>query len=184
MGWKNVKEHYRIAHSVTIKDEWDDFSRKPTGHKLLCIGSQYCHDLITVNLTTWKFGKALSGPLRNEDLQRYWDEMHADLDKIRALVEQPDTFEKSIVVYTYDGGDIVEKFCEEPGWPNVTHDGLMQYENTFSTDREYIIERARSNAEAKVECGLRNLEEAERRLSDSTAFLEQARADLEKLNRL
>lgn len=183
MGWKNVKDHYRIGHFVTIKDEWDDFSRKPTGNKLLCIGSPLCHDLITVNLTTWKFKQALSGPLGG-DLQRYWDELHADLDKLRALVEQPDTFEKSIVVYTYEGGDIVEKLCEEPGWPNVTHDGLMQYENTFSTDRDYIIERARRNAEAAVKLGQDGLAQMEKQLAEQREWLGKASADLEKLNAL
>lgn len=184
MGWKNVKEHYRIGHFVTIKDEWDVFNRKPTGSKLLCIGSPLCHDLITVNLTTWEFGKALSGPLNNKDLQRYWDEMHADLDRLKELVSSQDAFEKSITVYTYAGGDIIEKFCEEPGWPNVTHDGDMMYENMFSTDRSYVIERARRNAEAKIELGREGLAQLEKQLSEQKAWFEQAKSDLEKLNAL
>lgn len=37
MGWKNIKDHYRIGHIVAIY-----------GEKGICIGSQYVHDLLMV----------------------------------------------------------------------------------------------------------------------------------------
>jgi len=38
MGWKNVKEHYRIGHSVQVTEQG------------VCIGSPYVHNLIVVGL--------------------------------------------------------------------------------------------------------------------------------------
>jgi hypothetical protein len=172
MGWKNVKEHYQIKHQVAVYDG-----------EGICIGSPLCHDLIIIDRwrKTVKHTMTLRG---NEDLERYWDEMHADMGLLKDLVASPDIFEKSVMVYTYEGGDILEKFCEEPGWPNVTHDGDMMYENMFSTDRDYIVERARKNAEAKVELGRESLAQLETQLAEKRAWLEKAAADLEKLNAL
>lgn len=64
------------------------------------------------------------------------------------MFAEPDTFATSILVYTYKGARIIEKRCEEPGWPNVTHDGEMMYDNTFSTDKNTVVGWAKANARA------------------------------------
>jgi len=181
MGWKSVKEHYRIEHFVTIEDEWGQFERKPTGDQLLCIGSPLCHDLISINLRTWKFKRAMSGSLHQ--LQRVWDEMHADLSLLADLVAVPDTFEKSIPVYTYKDGEIIECKCEELGWPNVTHDGQMQYENKFFADRSDAVVAGIRNAEAWIESSRRWLSETEEQLAKAKAQLARAEGSFASLSR-
>lgn len=131
MGWKAIKDHYRIVHQVQVTK------------KGICIGSPYIHDIMIVSMD----GELVKddGSSVNADLNRYRAEMRADPAKLRELAATVDTFAKSVTVYTYDDARIIEKSCEEPGWPNVTHDGEMMYENTFSTDRAKVVEWAKKD---------------------------------------
>ena len=169
MSWKNIKDHYQIGHHVQIIDG------------KICIGSGYCPKLIMVSLD----GKLSLGPLgvsSNEDLERYYEEMKKDPAKLKELAESEDTFETSLTVYTYKGGDIVEKQCEEYGYPNVTHDGMMQYENNFSADKDKVVAWAKRNAELGVKYGKEHVEDAEKRLAEKREYLSNEIADLAKLN--
>ncbi len=170
MSWKNVKEHYRIGHQVQIREG------------CICIGSAYISDLIRVafdGTVTW--GKL--GPARqNDDLLRYYDEMTESRAYLRELIARPDTFTASIPVYTYDGGNIIEKQCEALGWPNCTHDGLMMYENTFSTDKAKIVAIAKRNAACGVKMLKERIVEEEKRMDELRRSLASDEADLAKLN--
>lgn len=170
MGWKAVKEHYRIDHDVQV-----------VAGKGICIGSAYVHDLITVSLS----GEVRPGRIvrRGEPgkLGRYMDEMDADPAKLRELIEQPDHFERSIQVFTYDGAEIIECACEELGWPNVTHDGRMMYENMFSADRAEVVEWAISNARAGIENWTDIVRDREDQLREANAALELRKANLAAL---
>ncbi|TDW65385.1 hypothetical protein EDF57_103569 [Novosphingobium sp. PhB55] len=163
MGWKSVKEYYRITHDVAVYPE-----------KGICIGSPYIHDIIVISMATGAIVRRWGGPHR-DPISRYLAEMDADPAKLAELVAQQDTFERSIPVYTYEGADIVECFCEELGWPNVTHDGRMMYENTFSADRDQVVKWALRNARASVEAWGDQLQDAKRRFDEVVGHQEEAR---------
>ena len=167
MGWKNVKEHYRIGHTVQVSKG------------LICIGSAYVHNLIEIRLNG-TFAKK-EERYANEDLARYQKEMLADIAKLKELIDTPDVFERSIAIWTYNEGDIIEKQCETPEWPNVTHDGQMIYENTFSVDRSEVVEWAKENAllwrDRYIEC----IEETNNRIVELQAELNKAQAAIDKL---
>jgi hypothetical protein len=168
MSWKNVRDHYRIGHQVQINDG------------RICIGSPYIYDLIRVSLdgaVSW----GNLGPSNNPDLARYYAEMTADPVKLRELVTTPDTFTASIPVFTYDGGEIIEKQCETLGWPNVTHDGLMMYANTFSADKATVVAWAKRNADLGIESARRRIEEAETDLLQARTQLALEEADRAEL---
>lgn len=137
MGWKNVKNAYQIEHFVSVID----------GN--ICIGSPYISDLIKINPQGEIIKRA--DDRINEELKRYQKEMDADLDRLKSLVRSEDHFEKSILVFTYKGGEILEKHCEVEGWPNVTHDGMMMYKNSFSSDRSKIVKIARKNLDCRID---------------------------------
>lgn len=138
MGWKKVKEHYNIGHIVQVTS------------KGICIGSAYVHNIIVIADGAPRWDSALRSS-NNTDLARYFSEMNADLTKLQELINAPDEFEESIPVYTYDGAEIIEKKCEELGWPNITHDGEIMHDNTFSDDRDTVLKWALENAKAGVE---------------------------------
>jgi hypothetical protein len=167
MGWKNVKEHYRIGHTVQVTD------------KGICIGSDYIHDIIVVT-PEGKVVKRYDGG-GNEDLARYQREINSDPRVLQRLAETPDVFSASITVYTYGDGQVIEKQCETPGWPNVTHDGLMMYDNTFSTDKESVVDWAKEEAAAHLRYAEENVRNSEKQLAKSLEIRAKALADLKKL---
>lgn len=127
MGWKSVKDHYRIDHIVHVRN----------GH--ICVGSAYIPDLMVIS-GEGKLIKSYESLGRgNDDLRRYQQEMMDDPVLLTRLVKQQDAFGASITVWTYNNNSIIEKQCEEPGWPNVTHEGDLMYENLFSTDRTLVV---------------------------------------------
>lgn len=161
MGWKAIKDHYRIGHIVQVTE------------KGICIGSAYIHDLIVISpdgsqVTPVSYG--LSG-----DLVRVYDEITGDPKKLKELLSAEDRFETTITVYTYDGSNILEKHCEALGWPNVTHDGVLMYDgDRFSVDRDQVIRWALKDTEASVRIRAEMVTDQEVRLNEVRDRYEQA----------
>lgn len=133
MGWKAVRDHYQITHTVQRRDGdiW--------------VGSGYLPSALVIG-PAGEIKKRYTGP--DEDLSRYQHEMDQDLAKLQQLVTMQDEFGEGLVVYTFDGGSIIEKRCDARGWPNVTHDGEVMYENSHFLTRAEAVERALANAVA------------------------------------
>ena len=167
MGWKAIKEHYRIEHHVQV-----DKGR-------VCIGSSYCPDIIVIGPEGTVLQRYADGG--NEALRRYQAEMDADPGKLKELLAAEDQFSASVPVFTYDGARIIEKRCEKPGWPNVTHDGLMMYENTFSTSRDQVVAWAKQNAAVAVRAMQRLVDEARERLAKYERELADYQRDVDTL---
>ncbi|MBU9200310.1 hypothetical protein KTD31_02950 [Burkholderia multivorans] len=167
MGWKAVKDHYRIGHHVQVNE------------KGICIGSGYIHDIIVVSLA----GEIVKpyGRESNEDLARYEAEMRADPAKLRALVAQADVFGDTMPVYTFDGARIIEKRCEVFGYPHATTDGDCMYENRFFRTRDEAIRAALQSAHSGVAGWGQAVEEARRRLADVESHFVQVKGELEAL---
>jgi hypothetical protein len=168
MGWKAVRDHYRIEHIVQVTDAG------------ICIGSPYIHDIIVISIDRGEITRRWGEPHRGS-LARYLEEMDADPFKLSELVAQADVFERSIPVFTYEGGDIIEKQCEQLGYPNVTHDGCIQYENTFSPDAGLVRTWAIDNAKAGIELMKESLAEAVQEVEKRKVRLDKRWADLLKL---
>lgn len=171
MGWKNVKQHYGIKHIVHVRDG------------KIYVGSPYVSEIIEIDggVPKWK-SRGLSR--RSGDvLDGYFVAMEADPAMLRHLIATPDTFERSITVWTCDyyEGTIIEKQCEELGWPNCTHDGELMYENSFSTDRAEIVEYAKRNAKAGFEKMERRVRDIESDLVKAKETRDQYAAAMKKL---
>lgn len=170
MGWKTVKEHYQISHIVHVDDD------------SICIRSNMQPALIVIGA---------DGELKkrytdsdSEELIRIQDEMDADPAKLLELIQAEDQFDKSVPVYTFDGCEILEKYCEFPGWPRVTHEGELMYPNLYSTDKDKVITWAKRNAERGVEAYSRMLEEARKKVDALESELETQQGNQSKLNEL
>lgn len=170
MGWKAVRDHYRIEHIVQVVPE-----------KGICIGSGYIHDIIVISLDRGEITRVWSDLGRGE-LGRYVKEMRADPFKLAELVAAEDVFERSIPVFTYQGGEIIEKLCEDVGWPNPTHDGQMQFENTFSTDSGLVRTWAIDSAKSRIEFLRQSVKDAEADLADRRNRLAECERDLATLS--
>jgi hypothetical protein len=169
MGFKTVKQRYRIGHSVCVTE------------KGICIGSPYIHDLIVIGLDG-ALKKRHEREGSNDDLDRYMREFDADPAALRAAVEATDTFTKSLPVYTWEGAEIIESKCEKYGWPNATHEGRMMHDNVFFKTRAEAIKAAKEDAACGVKWRRGAVEEAEQKLDEQKAELARCEADLAKLN--
>ena len=170
MGWKAVKEHYNIEHNVKVDDG------------KICIGSGYIPDIITFDFEGNFYNR--KDPCvwtKDSELIRLQQVLDADPDLLKKLIKQEDTFTASIPVYTYSGAKITEHFCEELGYPNVTHDGLMMYENSFTTDRNEAIEWALKNAESAVKWEERRLGDLQKEIEDTKTRRDQYASDVAAL---
>lgn len=134
MGWKNVKTEYRIKHIVTVEN-----------NGIICIGSPYIHNIIEID----HLGQICKGSdeIRgsNEDLRRYIREFTADPDKLVRMIQQPDTFDQQLPVYTYHNGRVVKEYCEVYDWPNVTTGGKEMYTNTYFQNKRDAYKALLSN---------------------------------------
>lgn len=165
MGWKTLKQHFGIEHIVQVTEKGS-----------ICIGSGYIHNLVEIDPKTGKV-HGDDGFLR----QRYPELLVTAPAEIVKLIEAQDVFGASVPVFTYRESEIIEKRCEEPGWPNVTHDGCVMYENTFSTDKAKVIQWAHRSAELRVKYTKEQISRVE---SDLAALQKQLAHDLDVWVRL
>lgn len=171
MGWKNVKEAYEIGHLVCVTD------------KGISIGSAYVHDIIVIGMDgEIKKRYSKDGWSSNKDLIRYMAEFEDDPERLKRLIQTPDSFGSSVAVYTYQEGEVLEKVCETTGWPNVTHDGQLMYDNTFSTDKREIIEKAKSDACSGIELYGDIIKDSKEKLEKQQKRLETLETNLAALN--
>ena len=171
MGWKNVKTHYRIEHIVEISDG------------LLKIGSSFVPGLIEVHPDgTVKWGKL--GESENEELKRYYKEMSADKDLLKKLLNSPDVFLRELPVWFYENGELVEKKCEDYGWPNLTYDGLIMYDNVFFKTRNDAVEKAKRELASHIGFLLKEKASKENELKEISDSLVELENERRKLNDL
>ena len=170
MGWKNVKEHYKVEHTVQVTEDG------------ICIGSPYIHNIIVIG-DDGKVKKRYENGRTNEDLRRIQDEIDADPAMLRKMVLTADTFDNSITVYTYDDGEIIECKCEELGFPNVTHGGSIMYDNSFSTNKVKVVKWAKESAGICVKWAKESVDSAEKDLLEKQARLTEQEYHLARLEK-
>jgi hypothetical protein len=107
------------------------------------------HDLIRISFDG-KLTKLWNSWSDNDQLNRYVVELKADeaTGELKRLCQCKDTFGEVFPIYTFMDGRIVKKWCETYGWPNVTTDGAIMYENTFFETYEkayaFLLKETRS----------------------------------------
>lgn len=170
MGWKKVKEHYQISHIVHVDDG------------AICIRSNMQPALIVIG-TDGEFKKRYSNA-DSEELNRIQNEMSADPAKLLELIQAEDQFDKSVPVYTFEGANILEKYCELPGWPRVTHAGELMYPNLYSTDKIKVILWAKRNAERGLHAYTQQVEAAKAKLESLQSELDAQQHNCAKLSEL
>lgn len=167
MGWKTLKEQFGIKHIVQVSNG------------CICIGSGFVQDLVTINLITGLVSEDRAFP---NFLPEEYPSLHsASPEMILAAINAKDDFSASIPVFTYSGSTIIEKQCEQLGWPNVTHDGEIMYENMFSVDRDQVVRWALNNLRLGVKFEKEAVNRMERELGEAKDRLAKEEAGLAKL---
>jgi hypothetical protein len=156
MGWKSIKEYYGIEHNIDVQNG------------LFRIGSPYIPNIIVFDNegVIQEINRVFSR--LGGELDRSYEELVSDPVKLRELINMKDVFERSIRVFSYNEAEITEHFCENLGYPNATHEGLLMYENRFSTDRSKVIEWALENSESAFKWSVRRIDELTKELVKET----------------
>lgn len=171
MGWKAFKERFGITHIVTVDHQGN----------VINIGSPYVSNLLSISIETgYVSANSTFSRFGHESYPRL---MSATREEILAAIEAQDTFTDHIPVYMYDGdlGEVVEKYCEETGWPNVTHDGYLMYNNEFSTDRSEVKCLALNDLVAYIKSLENKVEMLENDLQDTRKKIRRMQGVAEKL---
>jgi hypothetical protein len=135
--------------------------------KNICIGGAYCNDLISVNMKTLKMKTAINidgggrAGLRNEELVMVWDKL-TELIKngeIKDIIEGKDEIENPLKVYTVQNGELKECITDEYGWPNITDDGFLMYDNQYFRTKEAAIQRGIDDIECQIIASKRLIDE-------------------------
>ena len=126
MGWKTVKEYYKIGHIVHVEDG-----------KLL-IGSQMCTHLFEFDMKGKFIKGALCGLDEPNELFPWREAIKADSEsgKLGELLATEDKFENLVTVWTFNREKIIEKQAEKCEWPNCCTDGELIENNTHFTSRK------------------------------------------------
>lgn len=167
MGWKKFKEHFSIKHIVQVT---------PKG---ICIGSSYIHDLIVIDPSS---GQVFEKEHFNL-LKEYPSLKEAGKEEIIRILEIEDQFLADLPVFTYEGASILEKKCEEYGYPKITHDGCLMYENTFSKDRATAVVWAKNTAKLNIQYSKEIVERTEAELLKQRDQLKQYEHQLSVINK-
>lgn len=164
MGWKVFKDKFGIKHNI---DSDGDF---------LLIGSGMVSNLVTVNVKTGKVAEnsTFSGLI----LKNYPELQKASAQDILAALQQQDVFEKNIPIFSFDDNGIIEDLCEEPGYPNTTHQGRLIYENTFFLERNKAVASAMEELTLWISLQEREIVKTEEELLSRREKLAKSQADL------
>lgn len=121
----------------------------------VCVASAYVHDLIHIKLDDmtvhYVFGE--DNPWKQDD------EVKLLLVKLRELVangeinkflEGDDVIENPLPVFTVINNKLVSTFTDKYGWPNITIDGMMMYENTFFKTKKDALKYAIEEKESSI----------------------------------
>lgn len=168
MGWKKLKTHFNIRHTVHVKEG------------KICIGSAYVNDIVTIDVQTAmvRFDPMFES-FAKDNCANLLAATKAD---VLALIQAPDEFERSIPVYEAHGCEIIQKLCEERGWPNVTHDGTLMYENQFFSSVKAAVEHAKIEFALSIKYANEGVDRAKAQLQQSKDYLNERQAALDALN--
>lgn len=169
MGFKAFKEHFRINdHIVSVHKE------------VISIGSEYVSNLVGIDMQTGAvlINETFSGFLA----QKYPEILNSTNEERLALIQIEDQFSKSIPVYASCNGQVIEKQCEELGFPNVTHDGEIMYQNTHYANKADAVEYARKDLHYRIKNYEESVADLEAKLAEKKAKLAESKKLMEEFN--
>ena len=135
MGWKTFKEYFGISHIVTADSEF------------IHIGSQFISSIVKINRAS---GELDYGDSKAFLLKSYPKLLDATQDNIKSVIDAEDHFAQSLPVWRVEQHGVSQFQCESYGWPNVTHDGQLMYENEFFDSESGAITEFLNSAQSFI----------------------------------
>jgi hypothetical protein len=169
MGFKAFKEHFGIENHIVSIDQG-----------IIHIGSAFVSKLVGIDMQT---GAILVNDTFSGFLAQYYPNILNSSDEERlALIQIKDQFTQTIPVYTSCNGQIIEKQCEALGFPNVTLDGEIMYNNTHYANKADAVEYTRKNLHYRIENYKESVADLEAKLAEKKGKLAESKKIMEEFN--
>lgn len=177
MGWKALTEHYELD-ALHVKVDGDDF-----------IVSTGLEDVIFDRNGKLKKNDVARGEYSSANTRRFTligfvIAVEANVEKFKELFAKEDTFANSIDIYTFKGGEVLKKQCEEFKPLTLTHDGEVIYENTHWATFDEALDAGIRSHKASIEWNHLQIESLRSELSKCQDFSVSTYADLAKLYKI
>lgn len=166
MGWKKLKDHFRIHKIVHVRN----------GEIRISTIANNVIDVIAIDAAGTP--RIESPAWCSTEFEAIFNQLESNPALVKELVLAPDSFSESETVFTYRNGQILEKHCEKFGWPNVTHDGCLMYVHRYAKDIPTLVRWAEENTQEHIDrCNeeLRSLQQTDNR-GEESPFAERIRA--------
>ena len=116
----------------------------------ICIGSPYISELIKINKKTLKLSCAEIYSENGEpnfiipELNEIYYKLKklVDLGQIQEYLNGDDEIENKLPVYKEEDGEIIKTYTDAYGYPNLTIDGYLMYDNLYFKDKKLCKEYA------------------------------------------
>jgi hypothetical protein len=157
----------------------------------ICVGGPYCDDLISVDMETLEMKTAVHidrgrAGLRGDELKMIWDKLTELIDNggIKDIIEGGDEIENPLTVYAAQDGELKERVTDEYGWPNVTDDGFLMYENQYFRSKEEAIRRGIADLECQIISSKRLVDEYADKLVKHKDLIKESENRMRELKRM
>jgi len=144
--------------------------------KYLGIGSQFCHDLVSVDVETMKI--KTSSIVRRDEPR--WERIINAIENLprevlKEILTLDDTIENPLPVFMWRDNQIQETQTEDYEWPNTDNKGFILYVNlTFKTEKE-CAEHTRNQMTYEMESIERYAKENIRRSETLASWISEYR---------
>ena len=139
MGIKALKKEFNIGHIVQRRDG-----------KIL-IGSPYVSELIAINPEGEVSKSKIVQSGRYKIGQIYEALIACNKARLLKIINEPEIPIDPKPVFTEAGrGRVIKVYCEEYGYPNITTEGELMYENSHFQNRAESLKHAKENRAAEI----------------------------------
>jgi hypothetical protein len=158
----------------------------------IAVGGPLCHDLISVDKNPIRF-RRLALDYGNKGRSSLDGELLLIYDKLDELmksgelaeiIEGKDEIENPLPVYWVEDGQLNESATDAHGWPNLTEEGILMYNNTHFPTKEQALKKGISEYESRVKWCAESVEERAKQLLEATERAAEASKQLEHLKSL
>jgi hypothetical protein len=164
----------------------------------IAIGSPMQSDLISVNKRHLYMNYSLTYDQRdarkrisNPELEFIWDKLKELIDsgKIHAFIDGIDEIEDPLPVFAVIKGKLLSTTTDKYGYPNITAEGYLMYDNKFFRSKKAAIENEIKNyiaavrhREEQIAAGEKQLEKDKAKLGDIKMALKYLQYEFSNLN--
>lgn len=155
----------------------------------ICIGSPYIPELIKINKKTLKLS-CMELNYENDEPNFIVPELNDIYYKLKKLVDSGqiqeylngnDEIEKKLPVYKEEDGEIIETYTDAYGYPNLTIDGYVMYENEYFKSKIACKKYAIKCCVSGIDNYNRYIQQKLKEIEELTVHINSCQRDLKKL---